>query len=865
MTLFLKLILFILIFFLSGYPICAQSTVNDFPSPGTNFIMGKIQVYPRQKIGIRDLGNQSWDLSAFLPENFDTIRLMEPLKTRYGRRFPDANIAMVSSPVQIEYLAIDSGSIYLTGLVDDFMEKKLPVLLRFQDRLLYKNPHLAIDEHYSDTSSTTFLSPYYSHPATDSIRADINYIRTGRVDASGKLITPTGKFDTEREVIFIEKIVKGYKYSVFGWTPAPEYSLNKHYTIYRWYTKELNLPIAEAVLNEEDYIEYIRYQYDSPMRLSFTGENVSCKDGSDGSIQLTVKGGIPDYTYEWTNGANTRDLSNLLAGTYGIVVTDNRGRKISSFYTVTEPQFSLKANLVVKHVSCRGMKDGSIKLSLSGGTAPYDFKWSIDSINETISNLGPGKIYLRAVDAGGCFIYDSVEIVQPLEKLSVGFETKHVSCHNGNDGSALVIPSGGTGPYRFLWADGDTSSFKQYLGPGQYELIIYDINNCTSKGKVIIKQPDSPVKISSLVKPVSCHAGSDGSIDLNVSGGKGPYRYLWSDSTDQKNRKGIESAYYHYLVIDNNNCEIQDSVFVPQPMSPLSVSFQKKNVGCFGESSGEIKAIVSGGTKDYSFAWSDGANKPELIKLKAGNYSLKVTDKNQCSITETVEILEPEKPLFADFEKFDVKCHQGNDGSIILTPEGGTPDYTYQWSNKSNQKDLQNIKAGKYSVIISDRNNCRLKKDFEIVQPDKSIEIDIQKKDADCHGAKTGTIHLQVKGGKPGYDFEWSNGATTPNILGIGAAKYTVWITDANLCKTTRIIEILEPEKLEIHSVSKNPEKDMDNGSIKIEISGGTKPYSILWDDGRTSDMADKLKNGPHDVQVTDARDCRISKTIVLE
>ena len=297
------------------FAVCTKAQYNksEFPAIGTNFIMAVSQVYPQHSLEIRDLGTNVWDLSKFSPTGFDTIRMRKVRKTRYGKRFPEASVAMVITPVEMEYLIIDSGRIYLAGLIGDFMEKKLPVLLRFKDKLLYKNPYLELNQHYSDTSATYFVSPYFHHPGTDSIKADISYIRSGRVDATGKLITPLGEYQVNREVIFVEKRVRGYKHSMFGWTPAPEYSLNKYFTMYRWYTKDNKLPIAEAYLNMDDKMEYVKYQYDSPLRLAFTGEHVICKGGSNGLVDLTVTGGIPDYTYKWTNGAITQDLKNVKA------------------------------------------------------------------------------------------------------------------------------------------------------------------------------------------------------------------------------------------------------------------------------------------------------------------------------------------------------------------------------------------------------------------------------------------------------------------------------------------------------------------------------------------------------------------------
>jgi hypothetical protein len=842
-----------------------QDYGNDFPAEGTNFIMARCKVSPDKKVGIRELGSKVWDLSGFLPTSFDTIRIKKPIKTTYGRRFPESNVAMVMSPVDIEYLVVDSGKVYLIGLVSDFMEKKLPILLRFQDSLLYRNPHLGMDELYTDNIGTTFIAPYYSHPSDDSIRADISYTRSGRIDARGTLITPLGKYEVEREVVFIEKIVKGYKYTIFGWTPAPEYSLNKHYTFYRWYSKDLKIPLAEAYLNEEDFVEYVTYQYDSPLRLSFTGDHVRCKGGSDGTIHLKVTGGIPDYNYEWSNGGNTADLTDLKAGTYNVTVKDNRNRKISTFYTVAEPHFELEPKLEVKNVSCRGLKNGQVKLSVSGGTAPYNFKWSNDSVNETIRNLSPGLIHLYLIDAGGCYIHDSVEITQPDEKLSLRFKEEIVSCYNGKDGSAIVEANGGTAPYSYLWTDGDTSHFRRNMKAGQYQLSVYDKNKCEVSGSVTIKQAESPIKISKGISPVSCFGETNGSIELSISGGMAPYHCTWKDSSETKSLKGIGCGSYPFIVRDRYGCEVRDSAFVPQPSDSLMVHFVKKDVSCFGESTGEIQLNVAGGTGPYGYTWSDGSTKSTLSKLKRGNYSVRVKDKNECMAKESIEVFEPEKALSVDFEKSDVKCNGGYDGMISLTVDGGTPGYNYVWSNKSVKKDVSGLKAGSYSVTISDMNNCKLKREYEILEPKERIEINIQKTDVDCHGAKSGAIYTDVKGGKSGYDFKWSNDATSANVLGLGAGKYTLELTDNALCNVTKIIELNEPEKLGVKAEIVQPDKEKENGSLKIIISGGTKPYHILWDNGKSTDLIENLRSGNYEVQITDVKDCKISEVFELK
>ncbi|MEN8119668.1 MAG: SprB repeat-containing protein [Bacteroidota bacterium] len=859
---YFRTILILCLIILPIYPINAQIKLGSktFPKIGTNYIFAKVKLYPEKKIQINDLGAEEWDISTFNPTVFDTIRLKKPRKTKYWRRFPDAQIALVSSPVEIEYLRLDSGKVYQTGLIGDFMEVKIPVLLKFKDKFLYRNNETRLNLIYADTTISKFVSPYFHKPGTDSIRADITYRYEARIDAEGYLKTPLGKYKTLREVVFVHKRVRGYKYSVFGWTPAPEYSLNKNFTIYRWYSADNGLQLAEANINKHDYIENIRYQYDSPMRLAFSARHVSCKGGNNGFVDLIVSGGIPDYKYEWSNGNVSENLINVKAGTYNVTVTDNKGRKLSAIYTVTEPLVALYALFNVKNVSCRGASDGSVSLEINGGKEPYDFIWSNDSINFELRNLRPGTYRVWVKDAGTCVITDSVEITQPKMKLRASIEKKHVSCYNGSDGKLTAIAEGGTPPYHFEWSNKDTSYAATGLRAGTYSVLVTDANGCTYKTEGLIKQPGTALVLTKNIKPVSCYGGSNGAIELNVEGGKPGYAYYWSDGSNNKNLRGIPTGYYQINITDNNECTIKDSIFVRQPEKPILIAHGKKDISCFGETDGSIIVNVSGGTPGYSYNWTNGMTKNSLKKLPKGIYEVKITDKNKCTAYDTVEIIGPDKALFIDFEKKDVICTSGNSGEIKLFIEGGTPDYSATWANKKTGTELKGLRAGKYSVMVTDNHNCKLKKDIIITEPKEALLIKFEKIDIECYNEKSGSIYITAHGGIPGYTYEWSNDEHAQNLIGLGAGKYTVTVTDNNQCERIEIIELKQSNELKLKAYITPTEHEKTIGEITINITGGTKPYSILWDEGQTTEKITNLRKGIHEVTITDSKDCQLVK-----
>lgn len=864
---FLKAILFIFLLLPYGLAINAQIKPGstEFPKIGTNFIVANVKLYPKKKIHINDIGLHEWDISGFGPDAFDTLRLKKPKKTKYGKRFPAAQLAIVKSPIDIEYLRFDSGKVYQVGLIGDFLEVKIPVLLQFKDHFLYENDEIKRNIIYGDTSYSKFCSPYYHKPGTDSIKADIAYEYEARIDARGYLKTPLGRYKTVREVLFIHKRVRGYKYSVFGWTPAPEYSLNKRYTVYRWFTAENGLPIAEVYINKHDYIEKIRYQYDSPMRLAFSAKHVSCKGGNDGFVELLVSGGIPDYEYEWSNGNRSKNLINTKAGTYNVTVTDNKGRKISGAYTLTEPLVALDVLFDEKDVSCRGANNGSVAVEIVGGEAPYDFIWSNDSTNYEMHNLRPGTYWLRVKDAGTCVLIDSVVVRQPDEKLHASLEKEHVTCHNGSNGRLLAVVGGGTPPYRFKWSNADTSYAADGLKAGTYRVTVTDANGCSYSTEATVKQPPEPLVITKTIKPVSCFGGADGSVKLSVKGGKPGYAYFWSDSTDNKSIKNVASGYYHVEITDNNNCVLTDSVFVPQPNKPLIVSHGHTDISCFGKIDGTAIASASGGTPGYNYLWSNGSTKNSLKKIPEGIYTLKISDRENCTVYDTVEVFGPQKALFVKVDKKDIICKGKNSGEIQLIVEGGTPEYSILWHDKTKGLYRKNLKAGKYSFTVTDKHKCKLKDEVDIKEPKEPLQIKIEKIDVDCPGQKSGSVYITASGGKPGYSYEWSNGEHAQSLIGLGAGEYTVRVTDNNSCAESKTIKLNEPTELKVNATIIPSGTDNASGSIKLNIKGGTKPYSILWDDGQTTETIKNLSKSIYGVTITDAKDCQLLKEFKVD
>ncbi len=314
------------------------------------------------------------------------------------------------------------------------------------------------------------------------------------------------------------------------------------------------------------------------------------------------------------------------------------------------------------------------------------------------------------------------------------------------------------------------------------------------------------------------------------------------------------------------------------------------NVSCNGANDGSINLTVTGGASctAYTFNWSNGATTEDVNNLRAGTYSVTVTDANGCSTSSSFTLTEPAQLLSSGVAAtyvcgHNVSCAGSNDGSINLTVTGGASctAYTYLWSNGATTEDVSNLTAGSYSVTITDANGCSTTSNFTLTEPDELRVRSITSAtfecgyNISCNGASDGSIDLTPEGGATcvAYTYNWSNGATTEDLSGLTAGTYSVTITDANGCSTTASITLTEPALLQSSgiaatyacgtNVSCNGASD---GSINLTATGGAdcRAYTFNWSNGATTEDVSNLTAGTYSVTVTDANGCSTTSSFTL-
>ncbi|RYY64783.1 MAG: hypothetical protein EOO12_08740, partial [Chitinophagaceae bacterium] len=451
----------------------------------------------------------------------------------------------------------------------------------------------------------------------------------------------------------------------------------------------------------------------SALSASAAVTNVSCFGGSNASIDITASGGTSPYTYNWGSGVTSEDRSGLVAGTYGVTVTDNKGCQFTIFpINVTQPSAAVSGTTVVTNVACFNGNTGTINLTPTGGNGGYTFLWNNGATTEDRTALTAGTYSVTITDSKGCTgALNNITVSQPTSGVSGTTVVTNVACFGGNTGAINLTPTGGTPGYTFTWNGGATTEDRTSLTAGNYSVTITDANGCQGTvGTITVSQPTASVSGTTVVTNIACFGGNTGAINLTPAGGTGPYTFLWNNGATTEDRTGLNAGTYSVTITDNNGCQSTVSnISVSQPSAPLSASTVVTNIACFGGSTGAINLTPSGGTSPYTFLWNNGTTTTEdRTGLSAGTYSVTITDNNGCQATiSNISVGQPSAAVSGSTIVTNPTCNGTTDGTIDLTPAGGTPGYTYIWGDGATTQDRTGLAAGTYSVTITDANGCQ--------------------------------------------------------------------------------------------------------------------------------------------------------------
>ena len=538
--------------------------------------------------------------------------------------------------------------------------------------------------------------------------------------------------------------------------------------------------------------------------------DVKCKGLSTGDFEISIAGGIAPFTYYIndelikSNSGNTEKntdnliQNNLKAGLYNVLIIDAKNCSKNFQVSISEPEFNIiVSNELIKHLTKFDSNDGSINLSVSGGTiaqdSNYNFKWTgpndFTSANQNLINLAPGKYTLIIEDDNSCALVKEYIIKTPTDFSFSSVETTIPKCYNGKDGTISIAFEGGYGePYIINWfqknSEGNFVAINANLDSsttlttvsGTYKVEVIDKENIKYQySSEIIVGSVGEFKIDPAfnIIPETCPADKDGSFNIKIEGGTGPYSYYLNDelietnrgnSVDNKDEFKVDELVkkdYVFYAIDANGCMSNPiNIFIDgnDPIQVANDVIAKRDITCFGFSDGEIKPAITGGdgTGNYTFSWNGPSgftsSQKDITNLgEPGLYTLNVTS-GPCTQNFEFELKEP-KELTAVIEALEHNlCYGDSKGSMQIKIEGGTSPWIIDGKYYGRKdKDIYTLPitdqfAGEKTYTITDYYGCKtiiLKP--KVLQPQTPIVID-QKIDGNCITEKS-TLKLKMTAG----------------------------------------------------------------------------------------------------------------------
>lgn len=618
----------------------------------------------------------------------------------------------------------------------------------------------------------------------------------------------------------------------------------------------------------------------TPLSIRLDSSNVTCHNGSDGSISATVLGGTLNYQYS-LNGSSyvtSNMFASLTQGMYYVRVRDTNNCMISDTIHVTQPPRILPT-VALTHITCFGYNNGQVSITPTNGSSP--FSYAVDASgygsSATIGSLTPGlhRAYVR--DRYLCVDSIDFTINQPLGMNITVSALRNVSCNGGNNGMIRISVSNGTRPYTYAWSSGSIFDSASTLIAGTYYVTVSDSNGCTLSDTFTISQP--PILSGVLSKvDVLCYGAATGTATITPSGGTTPYTYLWSDALAQTTATAtaLVAGTYTVTVTDFLGCTYNNSITINQPDS-THLTYTLQNVSCFSGSNGQINATMTGGIFPYQYNIG-GAWQPSGLfsGLTAGTYTLTSRDFNNCTKSVTITITQPLRINPTISSNSPVTCNGGANGFVVVNPTNGIAPYQYSINNILYQVSdtLKDLSAGSYRAYVQDSTGCIDSVNFTITQP-AAIILDIVLSQNKCHNDNTGAITITPRGGTTPYNYSIDGGSTlvsSNSFSSLVAGTYNVYIIDDKGCTASSNVTLNNPSLFTINASGIDVQCwDSDNGKIIILPVGGTPPYvsyeysqnNVVFEPGTSSTILD-LSAGYYYVRAYDANGCMATDTSVI-
>ena len=644
-------------------------------------------------------------------------------------------------------------------------------------------------------------------------------------------------------------------------------------------------------------------------------ESIACYGDSVGKARLYASGGMPNYSYTWSDGQMTIIADELIAGYHSVVLSDDWGCEVVDSIEITEnPEIESQIS-TVQDASCYGYTDGEAWIASVGGVPSYTYFWSNGhtgfSMPDTASGLLQGSYYVTTRDILGCEVVDSIAITEPDPLSMEASELDWIDCHGSDNGLATAAAIGGISPYTFVWDNGQwTGDTINTLTPGLHTVVVTDAKGCTASDTVFTHEPTELVIAIDDNQTVLayCIGVNTASLTGIASGGTPGYTYEWDDNIPNPQTTATASALlagvYMITVTDTKGCiavDTRDIDTLTNTMDAQTTSLIQyvggNDVSCFGEDDGEAMVMAWGAHAPYAYQWYGpngfNSNNDSIADLEAGIYSVTVRDTNNCMVNRSINLVEPAYLYFTTLGATDESCLGACNGEIAINITGGVGSYVgiatenttgnVITSSMNNDSIVPGICSGDYTITVTDANDCPSSVinggvDQQTIGTSVLTTATIDPTAIThvlCNGTATGSLQVLSPNTNPNYSYSWQNVnntviiSDTTVVTNLMAGTYVLYAhySDANNlgqnyvgCTTTDTVSVTELSALQAAATI----TDVDcygNATGKLvagQVVGGSSPYALQWNPGgMTGSVFNNLTAGTYTLTITDDNNCQ--------
>lgn len=508
---------------------------------------------------------------------------------------------------------------------------------------------------------------------------------------------------------------------------------------------------------------------------------------------------------------------------------------------------------------------GSITMAPTGGRAPYTYRWSSGQTTGTLTNLPVGSYTVTITDASECTVSRTFNMTAYMRVMNLSTSEAGDTCAAGIGRATVTVVSNGVSPYQYSWTNGATTATASHLAAGTYTATVTDYNGCTASASATVGNIGTPIIANGTVSQPIC-PNTGGTISVSPSGGTSSiYRVAWSNGSNGDTVKNLAAGSYTATVYGQNGCVSSASYAVNAPPAAISANATSTAPLCYG-GKGYISISPSGGTGPlYTAAWSNGENGMTDTAIVAGNYTVTITDQNNCSSSQVLTLARG--PIINATANITQPVCTSANGSIQMTPSNGRAPYTYVWASGDTTYTIRDLAVGSYNVTVTDANSCTAAQTFSVTAYMRPLTLSTRTTPDTCGSGKgAASVAVTSNASVAPFTYAWANSQTTSSISGLTPGPYVVSVTDANGCENSITASVGNfISTISISGSISSPICTNPNGTITLtSVTGGKAPYSYRWNTGSTASSISGMAAGTYTVTVTDANSCTGSKSFTL-